>query len=118
MPHSVTADLAGGSSFSRAEALRHVWHPVATVGELDQGPVARTLCGTPIVLFRAGDGRPVALPDRCSHRNAPLSLGAVVDGCIECPYHGWRYDGSGRCVEIPSIGLAATPPRPTSPRSR
>jgi phenylpropionate dioxygenase-like ring-hydroxylating dioxygenase large terminal subunit len=56
-----------------------------------------------LALFRQADGRPAALADRCAHRNMPLSAGRVNGGCIECPYHGWKYDSAGRCVEAPSL---------------
>jgi phenylpropionate dioxygenase-like ring-hydroxylating dioxygenase large terminal subunit len=50
-------------------------------------------------------GRRRAPGDRCPHREAPLSAGTIVDGgCIQCPYHGWTYDGDGRCVLVPSSG--------------
>lgn len=39
--------------------------------------------------------------DRCSHRLAPLSEGRVTKGCLECPYHGWSFDGAGECVRVP-----------------
>ena len=65
---------------------------------------------TPIVLFRDRRGAPHALVDRCPHRNAPLSLGSVVDGTLQCGYHGWRFDGSGTCAAVP--GLDATPDAP------
>ena len=39
--------------------------------------------------------------DRCSHRLAPLSEGRVAKGCLECPYHGWSFDGAGQCVRVP-----------------
>jgi phenylpropionate dioxygenase-like ring-hydroxylating dioxygenase large terminal subunit len=51
------------------------------------------------------------MPDRCPHRSAALSPGKIRDGCIECPYHGLRFDASGRCVLIPANGVgAAVPP--------
>jgi phenylpropionate dioxygenase-like ring-hydroxylating dioxygenase large terminal subunit len=56
-----------------------------------------------IVLFRDAQHTPVALEDRCAHRNAPLSMGRVSSGGIECAYHGWRYDVRGRVVEIPAL---------------
>ena len=69
--------------------------------------------GVPLVLFRAR-GELHCLTDRCPHRSAPLSGGAVVEGAIECPYHGWRFDGSGRCIAMP--GLIGDVPRSLVPR--
>ncbi|MBM3458425.1 MAG: aromatic ring-hydroxylating dioxygenase subunit alpha, partial [Armatimonadetes bacterium] len=65
--------------------------------------------GLPLVLFRDDQGRAAALPDRCAHRSAPLSRGRVQQGCLECPYHGWRYNSAGECVHIPA--LTGPPPR-------
>jgi phenylpropionate dioxygenase-like ring-hydroxylating dioxygenase large terminal subunit len=58
----------------------------------------------PLVCWRKSDGSVVALLDKCNHRNAPLSEGKIVHDCVVCPYHGWTYDGSGQCVQIPSEG--------------
>ena len=71
----------------------------------------------PIVLFRDGAGRVAALEDRCAHRNAPLSLGRVRQGVVECAYHGWRYDRSGRVLEVPALPAAAAGSCPHSIRS-
>lgn len=68
-----------------------------------RAPLAVTLEGRALVLFRDADGRAAALEDRCAHRNAPLSLGRVVDGKLECGYHGWRYDATGRAAEVPAL---------------
>ncbi|HZQ79018.1 MAG TPA: aromatic ring-hydroxylating dioxygenase subunit alpha [Acidimicrobiia bacterium] len=66
--------------------------------------VGRVVHGTPLCLFREGSGRVGALLDRCPHRNVPLSLGRVrADGCLECAYHGWRFDASGACRAIPGL---------------
>jgi phenylpropionate dioxygenase-like ring-hydroxylating dioxygenase large terminal subunit len=59
--------------------------------------------GAPLVAFRDGAGRPSVLVDRCPHRNAPLSIGRVRDGRLECGYHGWCFDGAGDCVAIPGL---------------
>jgi phenylpropionate dioxygenase-like ring-hydroxylating dioxygenase large terminal subunit len=64
-------------------------------------PLALVMSETPVVLFRTPAGV-TALLDRCPHRNVPLSLGEVEAGSIRCRYHGWRFDGAGQCVEIPS----------------
>lgn len=58
----------------------------------------------PLVLFRDAAGVARALVDRCPHRNVPLSLGAVqADGTLQCGYHGWRFDGIGRCTAVPAL---------------
>lgn len=82
------------------------WWPVALSHELRNTPLACQVHGTPLVLFRADDKRPAALPDRCPHRFAPLSAGKVRDGQIECPYHGWRFAADGRCTRVPGTDLA------------
>jgi len=82
--------------------LRNFWYVAARSGDLADAPLARTVCGAPVVLFRDGQGRPAALRDFCSHRRAPLSMGTVVAGQLRCPYHGLRFDGAGHCVHIPT----------------
>lgn len=82
---------------------RTAWYILAKSRELKHAPIARTLFGTPLVLFRDENGRAGALVDRCPHRNAPLSQGCVERGAVECPYHGWRFDTQGRCVEVPGL---------------
>jgi phenylpropionate dioxygenase-like ring-hydroxylating dioxygenase large terminal subunit len=47
----------------------------------------------------------VALLDRCPHRNAPLSLGRCEQGELRCAYHGWRFDSTGACTEVPGLDL-------------
>jgi phenylpropionate dioxygenase-like ring-hydroxylating dioxygenase large terminal subunit len=64
-------------------------------------PLARTVHGLPLVMFRDGRGAAVAAFDRCPHRNAPLSLGRCRAGELECAYHGWRFDSAGACVAVP-----------------
>jgi len=94
-------------------SLREFWYIVAESRSLKRRPLASVILGEAIVLFRDGEGRVSALEDRCAHRNAPLSAGRVSNSCIECPYHGWRYDGHGNCVHIPSLGEGAKLPRHT-----
>ena len=67
--------------------------------------LSRRLLGRHLVVFRNADGKPVILQDRCLHRCGKLSMGRIVgQGKLQCPYHGWLYDGEGTVVSIPSEG--------------
>jgi phenylpropionate dioxygenase-like ring-hydroxylating dioxygenase large terminal subunit len=79
------------------------WYVACEARELGRKPLAVELLGLRLVLFRDAAGRARALFDRCSHRNVPLSMGRVCDGQIECPYHGWRFDGQGQCAHVPGL---------------
>jgi phenylpropionate dioxygenase-like ring-hydroxylating dioxygenase large terminal subunit len=85
--------------------LKDYWYAAGLVGDVTaKKPVARTILGTRLALWRAADGRPVAMLDRCLHRNAPLSCGDLFDGKIGCPYHGWTYGPDGKLLSVPSSG--------------
>jgi phenylpropionate dioxygenase-like ring-hydroxylating dioxygenase large terminal subunit len=86
---------------ARSFPLQH-WYVAARVVEVSRSPLARTICGEPLVMFRRHDGTVVALDDRCPHRLYPLSKGELVGDEIECGYHGLRFDGSGACTRIPA----------------
>lgn len=82
---------------------RGFWHPVMLCEQVADTPQAVTLLGEPLVLWRDGAGQVRAFADRCPHRGAKLSLGCVRGGEIECPYHGWRFDGQGQAVAVPAL---------------
>lgn len=84
-------------------ALENEWYIACESKKLGRKPVAVKLCSRHFVLWRDGQSVAHATEDRCAHRNAPLSEGTVHDGCLVCPYHGWRYDGAGQCIRIPSL---------------
>ena len=86
------------------------WYPVAWSSELKPGRTyAAQFAGEPVVLARPKGSPVFALEDRCAHRQVPLSKG-VVDGCaIRCCYHGWTYDGAGRCIDVPYLGKGRLP---------
>ena len=89
----------------RCGLLKDAWYAAALSRELSgKRPLARVILEQPIVLWRARDGRAVAMEDRCAHRGAALSKGALFDGKLGCAYHGWVYDAAGRCVAVPSEG--------------
>ncbi|MCU1499460.1 MAG: Rieske (2Fe-2S) domain protein [Acidimicrobiales bacterium] len=96
-------------------SLRKAWHPVGRIEDLGDGPTRVTLLGEDWVVARL-DGEVTAHVDRCPHRLAPLSAGRVdtVGGrqVLRCGYHGWCFEASGSCAEIPALGVGATlPPR-------
>ncbi len=87
------------------------WFAVVTVDDVSDLPLAITLRERDYVMWRGVDGSLIAAPDRCTHREAPLSNGVVDDGCLRCPYHGWTFGDGGTCVGVPSSGPgAAIPP--------
>jgi nitrite reductase/ring-hydroxylating ferredoxin subunit len=81
------------------------WRTIAFSSHVPPGKPVRVVCGDgDFVLFRDASGVCRALRDRCAHRRAPLSGGRLTKECfVECPYHGWRYDGTGACVTIPNL---------------
>jgi phenylpropionate dioxygenase-like ring-hydroxylating dioxygenase large terminal subunit len=83
--------------------LSRAWYVACETGELRANPIRREVVGVPLVLFRDAGGRPGALLDRCPHRNVPLSLGRVESGRLECRYHGWQFETSGRCALVPGL---------------
>ena len=91
-------------------SLDRCWYAVATSDGVALAPVAVEVLDRTYVLWRGADTRLIAAPDRCTHREARLSLGSVEDGCLRCPYHGWGFGPEGRCVDVPSSGEGATIP--------
>jgi len=89
--------------------IRDQWYAVFRSKQLGRRPVGLTRLGRPIVLWRDGEGRARCFLDRCCHRAAALSRGRVADGCLECPYHGLRYDAEGAVVKVPALGKRPLP---------
>jgi 5,5'-dehydrodivanillate O-demethylase oxygenase subunit len=82
--------------------LRRYWYPVATVPELDAEPVlAVQLLGEHLALYRNEQGDLGLVAERCPHRGASLAYGIPEDDGLRCAYHGWKFDGTGRCLEQP-----------------
>ncbi|HEV8108413.1 MAG TPA: aromatic ring-hydroxylating dioxygenase subunit alpha [Burkholderiales bacterium] len=82
--------------------VRNAWYVAAWDHELSRSMLRRIILEEPVVLFRTTEGKPVALEDRCCHRQAPLSLGKLVGNVVTCPYHGLQYDTTGSCIKVPS----------------
>ena len=95
------------------EPLRPYWYPLALSSDVVDKPVAATLLGERVAIYRAG-GKVRALRDLCVHRGTPLSLGWIDGETLVCAYHGWGYAPDGACTRIPSL----PPGRSVPPKAR
>lgn len=86
------------------DLMRQYWIPVVPSCDLAAGGRARrvTLLGEDLVAFRTRTGRVGLLGEFCSHRRASLYFGRNEDAGLRCVYHGWQYDLSGRCLDMPN----------------
>ena len=86
------------------------WYPVARSAEIGTTPVTVGAAGQAYVVVRLRPGAEVtAFSARCPHRLVPLTAASVVDGRLQCSYHGWQFNAEGRCVDIPSLGDDGAP---------
>jgi 5,5'-dehydrodivanillate O-demethylase len=93
-----------GRGTPAGELLRRYWQPVAAAGELtDEKPIkAVKLLGEELVVYRDKKGRYGLVGEHCPHRSASLAFGRIDEEGIRCPYHGWKFDGTGKCLEQPA----------------
>lgn len=83
---------------------RNCWYPVTFLRDLPTDrPTGFSLHDTPLVLFVDGQGQVACLPDRCPHRAARLSDGQIMQGRLECRYHGWQFGADGQCLRVPQL---------------
>ncbi len=82
--------------------LRTFWQPVYRVKDLVAGKaVPVKLMNESFTLYRGQSGKPYLVDFLCPHRGTQLSTGWVEGESIRCRYHGWRFEGTGQCVEQP-----------------
>ncbi|HSE84906.1 MAG TPA: Rieske 2Fe-2S domain-containing protein [Candidatus Binatia bacterium] len=94
--HTGPATLAG-------RYMRKFWQPVYVSERLKAGQaVPIRIMSEEFTLYRGESGAPYVVGFRCAHRGTQLSVGWVEGDCIRCFYHGWKYDGTGQCVEQPA----------------
>ena len=83
--------------------LRRYWHPIAGAEEMKERWTLRVrILGEDLVLFRDRSGRLGLIEEQCPHRRASLAYGVPEADGIRCPYHGWKFDAEGRCLEQPN----------------
>jgi 5,5'-dehydrodivanillate O-demethylase oxygenase subunit len=93
-----------GRGTPAGELLRRYWHPVAVAGELtEEKPIkAVKILGEELVVYRDKNGKYGLLGEHCPHRLASLAFGRVDEQGIRCPYHGWKFAATGKCLEQPA----------------
>ncbi|MCP4440570.1 MAG: Rieske (2Fe-2S) protein [Aureispira sp.] len=83
--------------------MENYWYPIALAKELKKAPKCYYLLNQKIVVYRSPHGI-VAQKDSCPHRKFPLSAGKIVNGRLQCGYHGWEFDDKGFLTEVPGMG--------------
>jgi phenylpropionate dioxygenase-like ring-hydroxylating dioxygenase large terminal subunit len=94
---------APATAWSDPQGLPASWYIALRSQDLGARPRPVQLFSRPLVAWRDSRGQPVLMPRHCPHMGASLALGKIVDDCIRCPFHHWRFDAAGTCVEIPGI---------------
>ncbi|WP_392534861.1 Rieske 2Fe-2S domain-containing protein [Nostoc sp. C117] len=79
------------------------WYVAMDSKALVKKPKAIDLFGEHLVAWRDQKGQPVIMKRYCSHMGASLAMGKVIDNCIQCPFHHWRFDNVGQCISIPDL---------------
>src|SRR5690349_23502702 len=91
------------------ELFRRYWMPALLAEELPENdcpPVRVKLLSERLLAFRDSQGRYGLIDEFCAHRGVSLWFGRNEECGLRCPYHGWKYDVTGQCVELPSEGDA------------
>lgn len=86
------------------------WYVAEEGKNVTDKPVPVRMLGQDFVLFRDTVGKAHCLSNVCVHRGGSLAHGKIKGDCVECPYHGWQFDGEGACKRIPSMGPDANIP--------
>jgi phenylpropionate dioxygenase-like ring-hydroxylating dioxygenase large terminal subunit len=88
------------------------WYVILESNQVKSGQlVGTTRMGEKMVLWRDQRGALTCMSDLCPHRGVALSAGKIIGGCVQCPFHGFEFDTSGRCQLIPANGKNAAVPK-------
>jgi 5,5'-dehydrodivanillate O-demethylase len=98
-----------GAGTPTGELMRRYWHPIAGVDELADRHTKRVrLLGEDLVLYRDRQNNYGLIAEFCPHRRASLVYGIPTDEGIRCPYHGWHFNGEGKCLDQPNEPIEAS----------
>lgn len=90
--------------------IRNQWYVVLESNEVGKRPIGVTRLGEKLVFWRDPAGKVSAAVDRCPHRGVALSVGAIEHEHLQCPFHGFEFDTTGKCVLIPANGRSGLIP--------
>ena len=94
-----------GPGTPMGELMRQYWLPAMLSSELpsaDSDPVRVLLLGEQLIAFRDTNGKVGLIQNNCSHRGASLFFGRNEEAGLRCVYHGWKFDTSGACIDMPN----------------
>ena len=92
-----------GPGTPTGELMRRYWFPIAATLEMEKAPTkAVRLLGEDLVLYKDRSGTFGLIQESCPHRRVNLLYGIPEEQGLRCPYHGWRFDETGRCLEMPA----------------
>jgi nitrite reductase/ring-hydroxylating ferredoxin subunit len=105
-PETAELLVRTGPGTALGSLMRRYWVPVLLASEIaapDCPPVRVKILGEKLLAFRDTQGRAGLVDEFCAHRGASLFLGRNEEGGIRCSYHGWKYDLTGQCVDLPQV---------------
>lgn len=91
--------------------IRNQWYVVLESNEVRNRPVGVIRLGEKLVFWRDEAGKVQAALDRCPHRGVALSAGVIQHEHLQCPFHGFEFDSTGKCVLIPANGSSGVIPK-------
>ena len=98
MPASTQIDF----DLELRDGLTNLWYPICKSATVGKKPLGLSRLGVDVVVWRGSSGDIHVQDDTCLHRGTRLSKGDISGEILSCGYHGWSYDGAGRCVHIPT----------------
>ncbi len=90
--------------------IRNQWYVLLESRKVKSVPVGLTRMGEKMVFWRDSEDKVHCAVDKCPHRGIQLSLGQVVEGALQCPFHGFEYDPAGKCILVPANGRGGAIP--------
>ena len=100
-----------GPGTEMGDLFRQYWLPALLAEELpanDSAPVRVKLLSERLIAIRDSEGRYGLMDEFCAHRGVSLWFGRNEEGGLRCSYHGWKYDVTGQCIEVPSEAANST----------